>query len=104
MSIINGVHPNTPPPSGNTQDQNMLFGSRYMKAGQPVTKPIAQAPGGALKITMTAQGYTGGVQVPPPTSGLQFVFSEGRLIFAGATVSSGGEPPPPPIPLPPRPR
>lgn len=71
--------PQTPPPSGNTQTQILLFGSVASTKGQPVTKPVALSPKGGIQVEMDqSTGYiTGTYQV---FNGDSVVFAEGRVV------------------------
>lgn len=80
----------TPAPSGNTQTQTTLFGSRRSKNGQPVTTALAVSPGGALLVHPETSGFTGGWDVQ--VGDIPF-FDEGSLLYVirnGAMITPIG--------------
>lgn len=68
---MSDVAPIAPVPSGRSQTEIVLHGTRYTRAnGTQVTAPIATTPAGALKFENVSQGLTGG-----------FTFKDGDFIL-----------------------
>lgn len=57
--LSQGKASQTVPPSGNTQTQVLMMGSRGTRNGQPVTSPVKLTPGGAIVIERALLGQTG---------------------------------------------